>query len=96
MWETRFPLEFSKVKKADEKSFIQLLKTLEEGWEIDQPVLHGATWQSSADRDEFYHFVLRNMTEDKTTLMSLPFSPQLKVFLLENRVNVNAIVIDYW
>ncbi len=77
----------------DQNRFIQLISALERGWEIEQPVLLGAMWRSPAGGDGTYHFVLRNKNEDKTTLMSLPPSPQLLVFLSENRINVSALQI---
>jgi hypothetical protein len=62
------------------------------GWEIEEPVLLGAMWRpSGADGQGTYHFVLRHKVEDKTTLLSLPPSPQLLVFLSENKINVNAV-----
>jgi hypothetical protein len=66
--------------------FGQLINTLAEGWEIEEPVLLGARWRTGA-----YHFVLRKRIEDKTTLLSLPPSPELLVFLSERKINVKAI-----
>jgi hypothetical protein len=61
------------------------------GWEIDEPVLLGAMWRASAEGDGTYHFVLRNKMEDRTTLLSLPPSPQLLMFLSENKINVSTL-----
>jgi hypothetical protein len=66
--------------------FGQLLENLAAGWEIEEPVLLGAKWRSGA-----YHFVLRKKAEDKTTLLSLPPSPELLVFLSEQKLHVRAI-----
>jgi hypothetical protein len=66
--------------------FGQLLDSLAEGWEIEEPVLLGARWRTGA-----YHFVLRNKSQDKTTLVSLPPSPELLVYLSEHKISVKAI-----
>jgi hypothetical protein len=73
-----------KVKEINR--FGQLLESLADGWEIEEPVLLGARWRSGA-----YHFVLRKKTEDKTTLLSLPPSPELLVFLSEHKINIRTI-----
>ena len=65
--------------------FRHLIESLSAGWEIEEPVLLGAMWRSGA-----YHFVLRNKIEDKTTLLSLSPSPELLVFLSENKISVTA------
>ena len=75
----------------DGSRFAQLVKALDGGWEIEEPVLLGSMWHSAGNRDGTYHFVLRNKGEDKTTLISLPPSPQLMVFLHENKLNINAV-----
>jgi hypothetical protein len=76
----------------DRNRFTQLISALSTGWEIEEPVLLGAMWRpTNADGHGTYHFVLRHRAEDKTTLLSLPPSPQLLVFLLENKINVNAV-----
>ena len=76
----------------DRNRFTQLVSALRMGWEIEEPVLLGAMWRpSGADGPGTYHFVLRHRAEDKTTLLSLPPSPQLLVFLSENKINVNAV-----
>jgi hypothetical protein len=75
----------------DKNRFTQLISALEGGWEIEEPVLLGAMWKPAADSGGAYHFVLRNKAEDKTTLLSLPPSPQLLVFLSENKINVSAV-----
>ena len=75
------------MKIIDEGSrFGQLLDTLAVGWEIEEPVLLGARWRNGA-----YHFVLRHKAQDRTTLMSLAPSPELLVFLAENKISVKAI-----
>ena len=70
--------------------FQQLFEAVKEGWEIDQPVLLGAMWQSDSN-ESIYHFVLRNKVDDKTTLFSLPVSSQLLAFLTENNIQVNVL-----
>lgn len=75
----------------DNKRFAQLLKTLEAGWEIEEPVLLGAMWRPAAETSGAYHFVLKNKADGKTTLLSLPPSPQLLLFLAENNINVSAL-----
>jgi hypothetical protein len=75
----------------DKNRFTQLISALEGGWEIEEPVMLGAMWRPSASVSGTYHFVLRNRLEDKTTLLSLPPSPQLLVFLSENKINVSAV-----
>ena len=75
----------------DETRFTQLTKALETGWEIEEPVLLGSMWDRSSSRSGTYHFVLRNKIEDKTTLLSLPPSPQLMVFLADCNLNINRM-----
>ncbi|MCB0209495.1 MAG: hypothetical protein KDJ52_09205 [Anaerolineae bacterium] len=72
--------------KQDKNRFGQLVETLSDGWEIEQPVLLGSMWTDNA-----YHFVLRKRAEDKTKLLSLRPSPELLVFLSENNINIKAI-----
>jgi len=74
-----------------ETRFIQLTKALELGWEIEEPILLGSTWNKVAEGSGTYHFVLRNKGEDKTTLLSLPPSPQLMVFLADNNFHIRAM-----
>jgi hypothetical protein len=78
-------------KTRDESRFSQLSQALAAGWEIEEPVMLGAMWRSATRGSGTYHFVLRHKVEGKTTLMSLPPSPQLLVFLAENNVNVNTL-----
>lgn len=75
----------------DKNRFAQLINALEGGWEIEEPVMLGAMWRPTVNGGGTYHFVLRNRMEDKTTLLSLPPSPQLLVFLSENKINVSAV-----
>ena len=75
----------------DGSRFTQLIKALEGGWEIEEPVLLGSMWRSAGNGSGTYHFILKNRGEEKTTLMSLPPSPQLMVFLHENNFNINAV-----
>ena len=76
----------------DKEQFTQLIKALETGWEIDEPVMLGQMWHnSSGHRDGVYHFVLRHKHDDKTTMVSLPPSPKLLVFLHENNININSV-----
>ncbi len=71
--------------------FNHLLKALETGWEIEEPVLLGAMWRSSAEKGGTYHFVLHNRSDDKKTMISLPPSSQLLLFLAENNISVAPI-----
>ncbi len=71
--------------------FTQLLKALQTGWEIDEPVLLGKLWRTAVDGQSAYHFVLKNRVGEKTTLLSLKPSPQLLVFLAENNIQVSAV-----
>lgn len=75
----------------DKNRFTQLIRALEGGWEIEEPVMLGAMWRPTTNDAGTYHFVLRNKIEDKTTLLSLPPSPQLLVFLSENKIDVSAV-----
>lgn len=68
--------------------FNYLLKALETGWEIEEPVLLGAMWRTHAERGGAYHFVLRHRGEERTTMISLPPSAQLLLFLAENNINI--------
>jgi len=70
--------------------FTQLIKALETGWEIEEPVLLGALWRTTAQGGA-YHFILRNKTEEKTTLVSVAPSSQLLVFLSENNLSINTL-----
>ena len=40
--------------------FVQLVKALEAGWEIEEPVLLGRLWRATAEGNGAYHFVLRH------------------------------------
>lgn len=71
--------------------FTYLIEAIKTGWEIEQPVLLGAMWHTTPSRAGVYHFILRNKGEDKTTLLSLPPSPQLLVFLAEHNINITAL-----
>ncbi len=74
----------------DKGYFSQLVEALEMGWEIEEPVLLGAMWRTDdANRAGVYHFVLRQKKADKTTLLSLPPSPQLLMFLAQNSLQVS-------
>lgn len=73
--------------RQQENRFTQLMNALNDGWEIDEPVLLGAMWGKEAT---IYHFVLRKQRDDQTILMSLPLSPSLLMFLSENNLTVNA------
>jgi len=76
----------------DKQRFTQLIKALESGWEIEEPVMLGHMWHNSnGNKSGVYHFVLKNKVEDKTTMLSLPPSPQLLVFLAENNVSINSL-----
>ena len=73
------------------KRFTQFIKNLEKGWEIEEPVLLGALWQADSERDGAYHFILKNRYEDKTTMVSLPPSSELLLFLAENNIKISPI-----
>jgi len=71
--------------------FLQMLKSFERGWEIDEPVIVGAMWRAGSEANsEVYHFVLRNKGEDRITLWSFSTSPQLLAFLSENSIQVSS------
>jgi hypothetical protein len=70
--------------------FTQLIKALETGWEIEEPVLLGTLWRTATEGGA-YHFVLKNKTEEKTTLVSLAPSSQLLVFLSEKNLSINTL-----
>jgi len=75
--------------KIREKRLSHLIEALSVGWEIEEPVMLGAVWGNS--NGGVYHFVLRNKIEDKTTMISLPPSPELLVFLADNSININSL-----
>lgn len=76
----------------NKERFTQLVEALQTGWEIEEPVLLGSTWRNiHGERDGVYHFILRNRVEDKTTMLSLPPSPKLLVFLHENNIAINSL-----
>jgi hypothetical protein len=70
--------------------FVQLIKALEAGWEIDEPVLMRSTWRTAMEASGTYHFVLRQKACDKTTLLSLPPSPELLSFLAHNKISITT------
>ena len=78
---------------TDTNRFTNLVSALSTGWEIEEPVMLGAMWRqtSPVGNGGTYHFVLRHRAEDKTTLLSLPPSPQLLMFLSENKISVNTV-----
>jgi hypothetical protein len=69
--------------------FTQLLKALDTGWEIEEPVLLRTLWRTPLEGRGAYHFILKNRAEAKTTMVSLTPSPQLLVFLAERNISVN-------
>ncbi len=71
--------------------FTQLLKALEAGWEIEEPVLLGTLWRTPLEGRGAYHFILKHRAEAKTTLLSLTPSPQLLLFLAEHNISVNTL-----
>ena len=75
----------------EDNRFTQLLKALQTGWEIDEPVLLGKLWHTAVDGQSAYHFVLKNKADEKTTLLSLKPSPQLLAFLAENNIRVSGM-----
>lgn len=72
--------------------FNQLLQALESGWEIDEPVLIRPTWQTRLNQSNAYHFILRQRSEDKTMVLSIPDSPQLQTFLDTNRISSSHLI----
>jgi hypothetical protein len=68
--------------------FQQLIKALNAGWEIDEPVLIRSTWRTAAESSGTYHFILRQKNHDKTTLLSLPPSPELLAFLADRKISI--------
>ena len=77
-------------KVKENNRFMHLLKALETGWEIEEPVLLGTLWRTSTEGGA-YHFVLRNKAEEKTTLLSVAPSSQLLIFLAENNLSINTL-----
>jgi len=76
----------------DRDRFEDLLEALEKGWKIDEPVLVGKMWRTNSNGDRtVYHFVLRNMAEGKTIMLSLPFSPALQIYLTENNIQTASL-----
>ena len=76
---------------TDNNRFGHLVSSLENGWEIEQPVLLGTMWHTNQSDGGAYHFVLKKAREDKTTLLSLPPSAQLLLFLSENNITIKAL-----
>ena len=70
--------------------FAQLIKALEAGWEIDEPVLIRSTWRTATEASGTYHFVLRQKAHDKTTLLSLSASPELLSFLADKKISITT------
>lgn len=79
------------LKTQNTDRFNQLLKALDTGWEIDEPVMIRATWRSSGDAAGSYHIILRQKAEDKTTLLSLPPSSELLSFLAARKIRVSTL-----
>ncbi len=71
--------------------FNQLVRALDTGWEIDEPVLIRAAWRSGGESAGTYHFVLRQKAEDKTTLLSLPPSSELLSFLAVKKIRISTL-----
>ncbi|NJN99090.1 MAG: hypothetical protein HC875_35845 [Anaerolineales bacterium] len=78
------------LNRNDDPRFVQLIKALDAGWEIDQPVLIRSTWRTATESSGTYHFVLRQKAHDKTTLLSLPPSPELLAFLADHKINITT------
>ncbi|MCK6627922.1 MAG: hypothetical protein L6R45_22435 [Anaerolineae bacterium] len=74
----------------DDARFLQLIKALDAGWEIDQPVLIRSTWRTTHEASGTYHFILRRKAHDQTTLLSLPPSPELLTFLAEHKIRITT------
>ena len=75
----------------EKERFTQLVEALQTGWEIEEPVLLGNNWRDRRPQNGVYHFILKNKVEDKTTMLSLPPSPNLLVFLRENNIAINSL-----
>ncbi len=86
-WPFRFKLMFSETRDI---RFQQLIKALDTGWEIDEPVLIRSTWRTATETSGTYHFVLRQKSADKTTLLSLPPSPELLAFLATHKISITT------
>ncbi len=78
------------INEKNNDRFYQLIKALEAGWEIDEPVLIRAAWRSTGEVSGTYHFVLRQKADDKTTLLSLPPSSELLTFLTNHKIRINT------
>ena len=76
--------------EKNNERFYQLIKALETGWEIDEPVLIRAAWRPAGEVSGIYHFVLRQKADDKTTLLSLPPSSELLSFLAHHKIRINT------
>lgn len=76
------------LNQNDDPRFLHLIKALDAGWEIDQPVLIRSTWRTATETSGTYHFVLKQKAHDKTTLLSLPPSPELLAFLADHKINI--------
>ncbi|MDX1520087.1 MAG: hypothetical protein R3264_00490 [Anaerolineae bacterium] len=75
----------------------QLLRAMEQGWEIDEPVLCGAMWSTDTNspNHNIYHFILRHKGLDKTDVLRLPASPDLLAYVTEHNIPVNHLQIEY-
>ncbi|GAB4431702.1 MAG: hypothetical protein Fur0044_29270 [Anaerolineae bacterium] len=78
------------ITQNDNPRFLQLIKALDAGWEIDQPVLIRSTWRTASEASGTYHFVLRRKAQDQTTLLSLPPSPELLAFLANHKISITT------
>lgn len=76
--------------KNNDPRFLHLIKALDAGWEIDQPVLIRSTWRTASEASGTYHFVLRQKAHDQTTLLSLPPSPELLAFLADHKISITT------
>ncbi len=79
------------MKDTRHKRFTQLITALDTGWEIEQPVLIGATWHATTKETSMYHFILRKKADDKKMLLSLPLSAQLLTFLATNHITITQL-----
>jgi hypothetical protein len=77
--------------RPNNQRFNQLIKALETGWEIDEPVIIGAAWRTTGEAAGAYHFVLRQKAQDKTTLLSLPPSSELLSFLADKKIRISSL-----
>lgn len=75
---------------ADENTFHALLTALDVGWWIEPPVYLRSRWGSEHAGQQRYHFILRR--DNRMTMLSVADSSQVRTFVLEYGLQVNASV----